>query len=523
MGFFNEHCPHCGKSVSKQAEFCRYCGCPAANAWAICTRCAASVGSEARFCWKCGAEQPDPKTRRAIFGDRWHRSPTDFAIRVELALPEKALHHGLQVDEGTLALLFQNGKFAGTLEPGYHTFDNFLQRLFAFDKGKHAYAVLVATQAADVDFFAQGIRAGHQIPIDVRLKLLFQVSDSKKFVDWVIQALPAFSAADLACTFHDSIREALQLILQKHQAEELMVEARTRQVLEGELLELLTPALEACGLKINGVRLAHFSGPAVEFLRERLGEIGRLNRESELNRALADALRQEKAGTFRDQQELDDCYEQIVQEFGFKSAERQEEKDRFVQAAKQRLQLAALRDDYELRRAEILSRLDEQKLKEQSEIAEAGHALELNRTKFEEDLRQQKLRFAAGQEQQISQATTDLEVARQGIQALNLVNEAKLENRRKHEELTNKLEAERLKLRGDASLQALLATISGEQAERVLKLAELEMRKGLSAEQALALVAEKSPEIAPAVAAALSARYSGTTKSRGPAASGEAQ
>jgi len=41
----------------------------------------------------------------------------------------------------------------------------------------------------------------------------------------------------------------------------------------------------------------------------------------------------------------------------------------------------------------------------------------------------------------------------------------------------------------------------------VLKLAELEMRRGLSAEQALALVAEKSPEIAPAVADALRAKY----------------
>ena len=40
-----------------------------------------------------------------------------------------------------------------------------------------------------------------------------------------------------------------------------------------------------------------------------------------------------------------------------------------------------------------------------------------------------------------------------------------------------------------------------------LTLAELEMRQGLSAEQALALVAEKSPEIAPAIATALSAKY----------------
>jgi hypothetical protein len=70
------------------------------------------------------------------------------------------------------------------------------------------------------------------------------------------------------------------------------------------------------------------------------------------------------------------------------------------------------------------------------------------------------------------------------------------------------IEAQRLKLRGAADVKALLATLEGEKADRILKLAELEMRKGLSVEQALALVAEKSPEIAPAVADAMKAKYS---------------
>jgi alanyl-tRNA synthetase len=43
----------------------------------------------------------------------------------------------------------------------------------------------------------------------------------------------------------------------------------------------------------------------------------------------------------------------------------------------------------------------------------------------------------------------------------------------------------------------------------VLKLAELEMRRGLGAEEALALVVEKSPEIAPAIAEALKGRFEG--------------
>ena len=103
---------------------------------------------------------------------------------------------------------------------------------------------------------------------------------------------------------------------------------------------------------------------------------------------------------------------------------------------------------------------------------------------------------------------THMEVARAGVEALKLVKETKHELRAKEEDLNTRLEAERLKHRGEASMQALLASMTGEQADRLLKLAELEMRKGLSVEQALALVVEKSPgEIAPAIAEALKAKY----------------
>jgi len=134
----------------------------------------------------------------------------------------------------------------------------------------------------------------------------------------------------------------------------------------------------------------------------------------------------------------------------------------------------------------------------------------LNRTmlvEFAEDMRQQRERFGTAQEQQVTQAKTDLEVAKQGIEALKLVKQAKLEGKKAEDEHDMAMEAQRLQLRGSASMQALVATLDGEKADRILKLAELEMRKGLSVEQAMALVAEKSPEIAPAIAAAMRAKY----------------
>ncbi len=448
-----------------------------------------------------------------FYGDRWHRSPNDFAARIEISNPEVVLHHGLQVDDGTLALLFQNGKFIGSLEAGYHTFDNFFQRLAGLDKGREAHAILLDARSAEVDFELHDIRTEGQVPIDVRMRLLFQISDPKLFADRLIPAeTSTFTTMDLANRFQADVREALQIVLAGRKADELMCEVRTRELMEEDIVNKLQPVLSTYGLTISGVRLADFGGQAIEYIREKLGDIARMNREVEVNRRLRDALREEKVDAFRDEEQLKDYYEQVTHEFGIKSFEREQDKKRFVQSADHRERLDGLRQDYEARRAEILNRLDEQTLHQQSEVSSVRHEVEKGAIRFEEDVRQQKVRFGVGQEQQVSQSKTDLEVARQGIQALREVKETKLELRRKEEELNREVEAGQLQMRGDASLQALLSTMSGEQADRLLKFAELEMRKGLSAEQALALVAEKSPEISPAVAEALKAKYSAPTQ-----------
>jgi hypothetical protein len=507
MGFFTERCPNCGKSNSKQAEFCNSCGCPSASGWSTCTGCGASVGADSQFCWKCGVEQ-NQEVRRQIYEDRWRRSPTDFAVQVSLSVPEKVLLHGLQVDEGTLGLLFQDGHYVGSLEPGYHSFTNFFTRLTGLDKGKEAHAVLVDMNSAEVDFTLEGLHAQNQTPIDVRVRLLFRVTDTKLFVERLLQNQASFSTLDLANAFQVDVREGLQALLRDKTVTGLMSEFRVREMMEGSLGTHLQPILFAYGLTMEGVRLAEFGGEAINTLREKFGEIEKLNREYELNRKLNDALRKEKLTAYRDEEEARDAYEQITHEYGFRSADREQERKLFIQAAETRVKLEALRQDYSLRRAEIVNRLDEQELRHRSELADVSSELSQRSLRFEADMKEQGTRFHAGLEQQVYQAKTDLEVAKQGIEALKLVKETKLEARAREEALNNQLEGERLKMRGDASLQALLATVSGEHADRLLKLAELEMRKGLSAEQALALVAEKSPEIAPSVAEALKAKYS---------------
>ncbi len=448
------------------------------------------------------------EVRRQIYEDRWRRSPTDFAVQVNLSIPEKVLSHGLQVDDGTLGLLFQDGKYVGALEPGYHTFDNFLTRLAGLDKGREAHAILIDINSAEVDFVLEDLRAQNQTPVDVRVRLLFRVTDTKLFADRLLKGTASFSTNDLSNAFIADVRTGLQALVSDKSVTELMSQLQARELIEAALGSHLQPILAEYGMAMDGVRLAEFGGEAMNTMREKFGEIEKLNREYELNRKLADATRKEKLTAYRDEEEARDAYEAITHEFGFKTAGREQERKLFIQSAEAHVQMEGLKQDYALRRSEIVNRLDDQKLKHESEFAEVAAEIERNKLRFEEDLRQQKARFGTGLDQQVAQAKTDLEVAQLGIGALKAVKDAKLQARAKEEALNNQLESERLKMRGDASLQALLSTLSGEQADRVLKLAELEMRKGLSPEQALAMIAEKSPEIAPSVADALKAKYS---------------
>lgn len=510
MGFLSEHCPNCGKGISKDAEYCSSCGCPSATSWTTCTRCQSAIGGDSQFCWKCGAEQ-DLKQRRSFYGDRWHRSPTDFAVRVDLAVPEKVLHHGIQVDEGTLALLFQNGKYKGNLGPGYHTLSNFAERLVGLDKGKEAHAILLDTLGAEVDFDIDNVPVKNQVPVAVRVRLLFQLKDPKLFAEKFLQNAASFSVQDFAKAFKNDVAQALQRQLKDLSPDDLIVEMEKRQLIEKELMESLNPTLAAYGIESTGVRLADFAGAAIDYIREKLGDIHRLNREFELNRRLRDAVRSEKVDAFRDEEQLRDYYEQVSHEFGFKSAGREQERRRFMQIAEHRFQLEGLSQDYELRRAEIVNRLDEQKLQHRNEITDVQHQLGINRARFEEEFHQNQRRFGASLEQQHRQAITDRKVGEEGLALLRQTVAAKLEAREAEEELGLKIEQKRLQLRGDASLQALLSTLTGEQADRLLKLAELEMRRGATEHQALALVFQNTPDLPPALMDALRSKLSEKT------------
>jgi len=337
--------------------------------------------------------------------------------------------------------------------------------------------------------------------VDVRLRVLFKVTDPKMFSDRFLTGRSSFSQQDLSDAFSGDVRLAVQERLSAQPLGALLETVNLRETLEEAVMNHLVRAFAGAGLKSDGVRLADMTGEVVDSMREKMAEFRRLTLERELNSRLSDATRDEKVRLFKDEQDLNDYFEKISHEMGFKSAEREQERKRFLLEAAQQLELHGLELDWKKQQTKTLQEIEEARMRRKADLESRNEYLAA-------ELEESQKRFALKQTQDVERAKTALAEAQLGIEALKLVKDAKHEARVKEADLELEMEKHKLELRGNASMQALLATLSGEQAANVLKLAEMEMRRGMTAEQSLAFVAEKSSEhFAPAVAEALKAKF----------------
>jgi hypothetical protein len=116
-------CKYCGSTVDSGAVFCGECGKPTEEK-VLCKKCGATIDKESTVCSKCGASTEDSR-----HGIRWMRDRDDFAKRVDVEKLRGAFQTGIVVEEGTKALLLQNGALVASLEPGFYEMKTFTEAL----------------------------------------------------------------------------------------------------------------------------------------------------------------------------------------------------------------------------------------------------------------------------------------------------------------------------------------------------------------------------------------------------------
>lgn len=126
------NCPKCGNEVAEGKKFCGKCGTQLQLSGPVCPSCGAAVTPGKKFCGKCGAPIVDPaeKNKKEVIENAgfiyWKILEGQLACKID----EKELAHykdikGFVVQEGTKALFFADGVFAGELQGGKYPFKDF--------------------------------------------------------------------------------------------------------------------------------------------------------------------------------------------------------------------------------------------------------------------------------------------------------------------------------------------------------------------------------------------------------------
>ncbi len=497
MGIFSDKCVNkeCRGRVPKSAKFCRLCGSAAADADTNCGRCGATVATSSKFCWRCGVNLGELK-KTPLFDNRWVREEDDFAIRVDECDVKGFLTKGLTIEHGTKAMIFQQGRFCGYVDAGSYDVNGFLRKVNHFNQTTPTSVVL--TDAGDVQIHLEAIKlySADQMNVDAIFKSVVRLNDPEKFYTNAFKGRNTLTRGYLAESIMMELRSALQTYVGSHSVDELYNNPQLRTEVQRQMQLELEPVLERVGLEMVQLRFVDFFCPDYDQIRQQQADLYLDTRKADIDidrLKLAQRLRREmnveKMDTLKSETDFENFVRQTEHELGLKDVIRDDEMER-------------------LKRQFVQNR-DKDILTHQIEIegirSEAGR--EEARKKLDADIEAFKKKKHAQREDKVADASAGREVRsedhdqdmKEALDAVGL-RERNQEVELKKQTQEQKLEAEKLKARSEASAQALLSILDGDEAERIMKLEQLRAKQELTPEQIIAMTAAESPHVAQVLA-----------------------
>lgn len=276
----------CGAKVPKKARFCRECGTGAPNGYVKCPACRKWIGNDAHYCPHCN-HPLHPEERADVAGGVWDRDPGVFAQRFECGEDERQLREGVQVQEGTVALLLDGGRQTRVLGPGRHTPDGTLRAINWFGNPPPRSVVLVASGDMVFRVSFPGLRSAEDLPVDAsaEVTLRFVPDKAADFLANFLKERRSVSA-DAVCEWlmAEAASAAKDLALQST-IEDLVKDPERRPRFEEALSRGLRDLLSRNGLSLVRVGAVEFDGPDYERMREKYAALDRARRELEFKKA----------------------------------------------------------------------------------------------------------------------------------------------------------------------------------------------------------------------------------------------
>jgi hypothetical protein len=508
MGIFSDRCMNsdCKGRVAKAAKFCRTCGMAAADADTNCGGCGSVVSSSSKFCWKCGADLSDQR-KVPLFDNRWVRGDDDFAVRVDECDVKGVLAKGLIVEHGTKGLLFQQGRFCGYIEPGKYDTNGFLKKVNHFNQTTPTSVVLV--DVGDVELHLEAIKlySAEHLEVDAIFKTVVQLKDPEAFYVNAFKGRNHLTVNYVGGSLADELRAALQTFVGTHSVESLYNNADLRQDVERQMQLKLEPILERLGMEIVQLRFVDFFCPAYDPVREQNAELfvdtSKTDIDIErlkLTQRLRKELSSEKMHELKTEADFENFVHQTEHELGLKDVIRVDEMDKLkrqfahernVELLTQQIEIEGIRNDADREEAYkgLTAKIDRFRMKRDAERQDKTKEADTDRTIRADD---------HGQDMKEAQDAVKLRQQVEDVEHVKDVREQKLDLDRQHEE--QRVEADRLKARSQASAEALMSILDGAGADKIGELEKLRIHQNLSPDQIIAMTAADSPEVAHALA-----------------------
>ena len=538
----------CGHDVKKKARFCSKCGAPAPKGWVKCPSCGKWVGNEMTHCWNCNHAM-HPETRTNLEGGVWNRADGVLAERFEVGEVANMLKNGLQIQEGSAAILLDAGKEKTVLGPGRHNPDSTLRAINWFGNPPPRSAVLVDAGEFIVPLrMSEGLVTAENYPIAVyaELTLQFVRSRADDFMANFMKDARTITYEDLSGTLSAVFAYAIKDLCTVSTVADLVKDPERRNQFEAMIRKVAGETLKAWGFEVVRGGAADFDSPKyreiedqnaglvekrreLEFL-QKTREL--LNEDAAKNRELDAAARETAAGGKMDEAktdfDLNEYLDQMALEKGIAAEERDKE-FRLLQMAKNH-EITVQEADYRIaekvaaRAAEMAAELKDtdhdlalrEKLRAYAVEAmikdELGReeilVIKLREAKTESDIERAKIDLEAYRTTTLATAKAEAEAvwiekverARQALELERL--KALRDIDRDIDETKMKADAEFVKNRAGLSVEALIATADDpEKVKALVEFARVNAQKGMSADQLLGQAAATSEAAANAFAA----------------------
>lgn len=220
-----------------------------------CPKCERQVEPRKGLCPWCGAELGAQVDRQ------WFRSPNQVAARLSEEDFGGMMQRGLNVPDGSRALLLRGGALEQTLAPGYHTVAGLGERFVNWFRERTLQAILIDDGDIEIDFTlgregrpqgadVERLLSADQLPLTARCALRITIDQPALFASVMMGGRAELTREQLCDASAAEVASILQSMLSGHRADELHGNETVRQELESAVEQRLGAWLQNRGTRL---------------------------------------------------------------------------------------------------------------------------------------------------------------------------------------------------------------------------------------------------------------------------------